>query len=101
MGHGPSSEAIRSLGSQEIFWNAKVHHRAHKSPPSVPMFSQANQVHALPLHLFKIHFNIIIPDTPSSSKWSLSVRFPQRNLICIYFSSPPECHVSLPTNPQS
>jgi len=40
------------------------------------MLSQANQVHVLPLDLFKIHFNILIPTKLSFTKLSLSVRFP-------------------------
>jgi len=101
MGHSPSSEASRSSASREIFWKVKVNHHAHKSPPSVPMLSQANQVHLLPLDVFNIRFSIFIPAKPSFTKLSLSVRFHTEILYAYISLFHQASHAPQPSNPQS
>jgi hypothetical protein len=52
-------------------WDPKIHYRAHKNLLSDPILSQPSLV--LPIDYFpKVHLNVILPPTPTSSQWSLT-----------------------------
>jgi hypothetical protein len=81
MEQSPSWEAKRFSDSQEIsriLWNPKeAFTSAHHLSP------WARSIHSMPPSNFlRVHFNIIFPSTPGSSKRSLSLSFPRPNRVC-------------------
>jgi hypothetical protein len=64
----------------------------YKCPPSLPILSLINPVHAPPSHFLMIHLNIILPSKPGSSKWSLPSK------PCMHLSSPHMCYIPHPSH---
>jgi len=50
-------------------------------PATCPILIQLDPAHNPTSHFLKIQLNIILPSTPGSPKWSLSVRFPHQNPV--------------------
>ena len=50
-------------------------------PATCPYPEPARSVHTPTFHFLKIHLNVILPSTPGSSKWSLSLRFLHQNPV--------------------
>jgi hypothetical protein len=73
------SEGDSFSGTQEILrivCHRKVHYHVHNSTPLVSTPSKINPINALLSCFYKIHFNIIPPYKPKSSKRCFSFRIP-------------------------
>jgi len=88
----PSWGSNRSSASQTIprnLWNLEVHYR-------IPLLGQIIPVLVAPSYFMKIYFNVILPSTPISCKWSLSLRFPHQSPLCTS-SVAQTCHIPRPS----
>jgi hypothetical protein len=68
-------------------------------PPPTPVLSETNPAHIFLPHFFQIYFNIALLSLPSSSKYSLPIRFCDQNVICIshlFYV----CYMPHPSHPQ-
>jgi hypothetical protein len=73
-------------GSQVVkkfhaFYGTRRLFTAFASVPPVPILRQLDPVHTPTSQFLNIHINIILPFTPGSTKWSLSLIFPHKNTV--------------------
>jgi hypothetical protein len=67
---------IAQLEKNSYFYGTRNCDHVLNDPPRVLISSQLNPIYALTPYLFNIYFNIILPLTPTSLKWSFPLRFP-------------------------
>jgi len=58
-------------------------------------YPEPDQSNALPTHVIKTHYNIILPPIPRSYKWSPSIQCPHQNPVCTSF---PLIHATFPAH---
>jgi len=67
----------------------------HSQVPITCPYPEPDQCNScLPSHFLKMHFNIILPSMPRSSKWFISHRFTHQNPV--YTSLPHTCYMPCP-----
>ena len=64
-------------------------------PATFPILSHLDPVHTPTSHFLKIYITIILPSTPGSPKWSVSLSFPNRNPV---YASPSPTRATLPAH---
>ena len=94
----PSSEADSSSTSKIplSWWYLPVHYYIYKCDPPVSILNQNRPIHASPSHLLEIHFAVILPSMPRSSKCFLSLTSPNQKTTTVPFSH--TCHMLHPSH---
>ena len=77
-----------------LYGTRRFHYHIHKCPPTVPILSQLDPVHAPTFHVLKICLNIILSSMPGYSKWSLSLKFHHQNPVYTSLTPPYVLHAT-------
>jgi hypothetical protein len=93
----PSWESSNCAATQELLWNQKVHDRAHKSRPLVPILSQIDPVHTIPSYLSKT--NLKLPTQLILVFLVASFCLTSPPISYMHSSSPHSCYISCPSPP--
>ena len=57
------------------------HYHVQNNPQFAPILSHINSFHAHSIYSVRVHFNIILQSTPTSSKWFFPVSCPHQNIF--------------------
>lgn len=79
--------------------NTKIHYCVHNSTQLGIILSQLNPVHTFTSYFCMVHFNIILPSTFRSSKWSISFRGSYQKTVYTFFQLSHTCYMLRPTDP--
>ena len=81
-----TNKSSTTQGILHIMMNLEIHCHIHNSRQPVPILRQIDPVLATSSHFLKIHFNIILPSMPRSSKWLFLSGFPTKTLYATLLS---------------
>lgn len=73
----PQNSSSATQQMSHTSWKQQFHWRVHKRPPTSPVQSHSNSVHAFPFSSFKIHFSFTPPSSP------LAVTSSNQSPVCI------------------
>jgi hypothetical protein len=80
-----------------ILWKPKVHYRVHKSPQLVPILSQINPIHTIPLRsilLLSTHLRLRLPSRLLPHQYPICIPLLHHSCYMPYPFHPPRIYIS-------